>query len=142
MFKKAVIVLLLLTTPFAQARAVLICSMMNGQVVEKCCCPGHTQHVPDKRTAPDATCCDVVVAVSDKAFAGVTSDQTTLKRAAHDVPDVAVMAATAPRRFRRSPLRCGRRPLPTVRSPFPTDSISSRRACAYSTAPRRSPGGI
>ena len=96
MFKKAVIVLLLLTTPFAQARAVLICSMMNGQVVEKCCCPGHTEHVPDKHPTPDATCCDVVVAVSDKAFAGVTSDQTTLKRAAHDAPDVAMAATPTP----------------------------------------------
>ena len=96
MFKKAIIVLLLLTTPFAQARAVLICSMMNGQVVEKCCCPGHTQYVPDKRTAPDATCCDVVVAVSDKAFAGITCDQTTLKRIAHDVPDVAMATTPAP----------------------------------------------
>ena len=79
MFKKAVIVLLLLTTPFAQARAVLICSMMNGQVVEQCCCPGHTEHVPDEHPTPDAPCCDVVVAVSDKAFAGVTDDQTTLQ---------------------------------------------------------------
>jgi hypothetical protein len=97
MFKKAIIVLLLLTTPFAQARAVLICSMMNDRVVEKCCCPGHTEHhVPAQPEAPDATCCDVVVAVSDRAFAGVTSEQTTLKRIAHDVPDVAMVAAPAP----------------------------------------------
>jgi hypothetical protein len=96
MFKKAVIVLLLLTTPFAQARAVLICSMMNDQVVEKCCCPGHTDHAPGKHTAPDATCCDVVVAVSDKAFAGVTADQTTFKRIAHDAPDISMVAAPMP----------------------------------------------
>ena len=96
MFKKAVIVLLLLTTPFAQARAVLICSMMNDQVVEECCCPGHTEAAPNEHTTPDATCCDVVVAVSDKAFAGVTSDQTTFKRIAHDVPDVFVAAMPAP----------------------------------------------
>ena len=96
MFKKAIIVLLLLTTPFAQARAVLICSMMDNQVVEECCCPGHTEPAPRERTTPDATCCDVVVAVSDKAFAGVTSDQTTFKRIAPDVPDVFVAAMPVP----------------------------------------------
>ncbi len=133
MFKKAVIVLLLLTTPFAQARAVLICSMMNDQVVEKCCCPGHTEHhMPAQPDAPDASCCDVVVAVSDKVFAGITSEQTTPKRIAHDVPDVAIVAAPVPllTDVRRS--HCGRRPTrPMLRSPFPTASISARRACAY-----------
>ena len=100
MFRKAIIVLLLLTTPFAQARAVLICSMMNDRVVEKCCCPGHTEHhmpaQPAAPDAPDASCCNVVVAVSDKAFAGITSEQTTPKRVVHDVPDVAMMAAPVP----------------------------------------------
>jgi hypothetical protein len=89
MFKKAVILLMLLTTPFAQARAVLICSMMNGQVVEHCCCPGHAdQRAPIRHRAHEAAaCCDVVVQVSDKAFAGVSADQPTVKRAGHDVPD-------------------------------------------------------
>lgn len=97
MFKRAVIVLLLLTTPFAQARAVLICSMMNDRVVEKCCCPEHTEHhMPAQPAAPDASCCNVVVAISDKAFAGVTSEHTLLKRIAHDLPDVATVAAPAP----------------------------------------------
>lgn len=100
MFKKAVIVLLLLTTPFAQARALLICSMMNDRVVEKCCCPGHTEHhMPAKPAAPDtpdASCCNVVVAISDKAFAGVTSEHTMLKRIAHDLPDVVMVAAPSP----------------------------------------------
>ena len=100
MFKKAVIVLLLLTTPFAQARAVLICAMMNDRVVEKCCCPGHTEHhmpaTPAAPDAPDASCCNVVVAISDKAFAGVTSEQMTLKRIAHDLPDVVMVVAPVP----------------------------------------------
>ncbi len=97
MFRKAIIVLLLLTTPFAQARAVLICSMMNDRVVEKCCCPGHTEHhMPAQPDAPDASCCNVVVAVSDKVFAGITSEQTTPKRIAHDVPDVAMVVAPVP----------------------------------------------
>jgi hypothetical protein len=100
MFKKTVAVLLLLTTPFAQARAVLICSMMNDRVVEKCCCPGHTEHhmpaQPAAPDAPEASCCNVVVAISDKAFASVTSEQATLKRIAHDVPDVAMVAAPVP----------------------------------------------
>lgn len=97
MFKKAVIVLLLLTTPFAQARAMLVCSMMNGQVVERCCCPGHAQHtMPMRHDAPDAACCDVVVQVSEKTFAGVSAHQPTLKRAAQDVQHVVVLAPSAP----------------------------------------------
>jgi hypothetical protein len=97
MFRKAIAVLLLLTTPFAQARAVLICSMMDGQVVERCCCPGHAEHhMPTRHNAPDGACCDVVVQVSDKTFAGVNSDQPTLKRVAHDVQDVFVLATPAP----------------------------------------------
>lgn len=98
MFKKAVAVLLLLTTPFAQARAVLVCSMMDGQVVERCCCPGHAEHIAPNghHDAPDAACCDVVVEVSDKTFAGVSADQPTLKRAAQDVQDLFVLATAAP----------------------------------------------
>ena len=96
MFKKAVIALLLLTTPFAQARAVLICSMMNDEVVEQCCCPGHTEHAPAPHTAPDAGCCEVGVAVSDKAFAGVTADPSSLKRVAHDAPTVFTVAPSMP----------------------------------------------
>ncbi len=97
MFRKAIIVLLLLTTPFAQARAVLICSMLNNQVVEEC--PHAEHHMPAQPAqpdAPDASCCTVVVAVSEKVFAGITSEQTTLKRIAHDVPDVAMVAAPVP----------------------------------------------
>ena len=96
MFKKAVIVLLLLTTPFAQARAVMICSMMNGQVVERCYCPGQGEHrMPMHHDASDATCCDVVMQVSDKAFAGIGTEQPTLKRASHDVQDAVVTAPAA-----------------------------------------------
>lgn len=94
MLRKVLIVLLLLTTPFAQARAVLICSMLNNQVVEEC--PHAEHHMPAQPHESDASCCSVVVAVSDKAFAGITSEQTTLKRFAHDVPDVAMVAAPVP----------------------------------------------
>ena len=93
MFKKAVILLMLIVTPFAQARAVLICSMMNGQVVEHCCCPGHGERAPRQRHAPEATaCCDVVIEVTENGFAGVSPDQSTVKRASHDVPDTHALA--------------------------------------------------
>ena len=92
MFKKAVILLLLLITPFAQARAVLICSMMNGQVVERCCCTGHAVHGAT-HDAPEARCCDTAIEVSDKAFAGVSADQPTGKRASHDLPVGAALPA-------------------------------------------------
>jgi hypothetical protein len=97
MFKKAVIVLLLLTTPFAQARAVMICSMTNDQVVERCHCPDQREHrMPMRHDAPDATCCDVEMRVSDETFAGIGTEQPTLKRAAHDVPDAVVLAPATP----------------------------------------------
>jgi len=96
MFKKAVIVLMLLITPFAQARAVLICSMMNGQIVEHCCCPGHGEGAPIRRDAPEAAaCCDVVVEISEHAFASVSADQSTFKRVSHDVPHTHALAAPA-----------------------------------------------
>lgn len=96
MFKKAVIVLLLLITPFVQARAVLVCSMMNDVVVEHCSCPDHPEHAATTRDdAPEAACCDVVFEVSDKAFAGIGTDLPTLKRVSHDAPDAVTLAASA-----------------------------------------------
>jgi hypothetical protein len=93
MFKKSVIVLLLLITPFAQARAVLICSMMKGEVVQHCVCPGHVdQRKSTRHDAPDGTCCDVVIQVSDKDFAGVGA---AVKRIGHDAPDIAAVVAPA-----------------------------------------------
>jgi hypothetical protein len=92
--KKTLIVLLLFITPFAQARAVLICSMMNGQVVEHCCCAGHAAHRVS-HDAPDAACCDVAIEVSDKAFAGVTANQPIVKRVGHDLPMIAAVPVPA-----------------------------------------------
>ena len=93
MFKKAVILLMLIVTPFAQARAVLSCSMMNGQVVAHCCCPGHGEGAPLQRDTPEATaCCNVAIEVSEKVFAGVSPDQPTAKRAGHDTPDTHALA--------------------------------------------------
>lgn len=96
MFRKAVILLMLLITPFAQARAVLICSMMNGQIVEQCCCPGHAEHrAPTGHDAPAAACCEVAIEVSDRAFAGISAEQPTIKRL-HDVSDAITAAVPAP----------------------------------------------
>lgn len=96
MFKKAVILLMLIITPFAQARAVLMCSMMDGQVVERCCCPGHGEGPPLQRDAPEADgCCDIVIEVTEKVFAGVNPDQPTVKRASHDIPDTHALASPA-----------------------------------------------
>jgi Co/Zn/Cd efflux system component len=92
MLKKSFIVLLLLITPFAQARAMLICSMMNDQVIEHCCCPGHAgPAIPMQSDVSEGACCDVVIEVSDKDFAGVGTDLPTVKRPGHDVPDLAVV---------------------------------------------------
>jgi len=94
MLKKSLIVLLLLITPFAQARAVLICSMMKGEVVEHCACPGHVeQRESTRHDAPDGTCCDVVIQVSDKDFADVQANRPAVKRIGHDAPDVVAVVA-------------------------------------------------
>lgn len=90
MFKRAVIVLMLLITPFAQARAVMICSM-NTQPVERCSCPGNADHGERMRhDAPDAACCTVVIEAGSKAFAGVITDAPVVKRA-NPAPDVTAM---------------------------------------------------
>jgi hypothetical protein len=95
MLKKSVIVLLLLITPFAQARAVLICSMMGGEVVEHCCCPGHAGRIVPIERDVDGACCDAAIVFADRAFAGISADLPTVKRPAHDVPDVAVVVTPA-----------------------------------------------
>jgi hypothetical protein len=92
MLKKSFIVLLLLITPFAQARTLLICSMMNGEVVEHCCCPGHAgRTIPMQRDVSDGACCDTLIEVSDKDFAGIGTDLPAVKRPGHDVPDMAAV---------------------------------------------------
>jgi hypothetical protein len=52
--------------------------------------------MPMRHDAADATCCDVEMRVSDETFAGIGTEQPTLKRAAHDVPDAAVLAPATP----------------------------------------------
>jgi len=92
--KKAVIVLMLLITPFAQARAALVCSMMHGQIVEHCCCAGEARHAPsNQRDAAEGACCEVVIEVSDQDFAGVSADRPVVKRVDHDAPDTSVVPA-------------------------------------------------
>jgi len=91
MLKKSVVVLLLLITPFAQARAMIFCSMTNGAVIEQCRCPGHADHTKRiERDVPEAACCEVLIEVSDKDFAGTATDLPAVKRAGNDVPDSAV----------------------------------------------------
>ena len=96
MLKKAFIVLLLLITPFAQARTVLFCPMMSGEVAEHCCCPGHAgRTIPMQRDVSDGACCDVVIVVSDKEFAGIGTDLPAVKRPGHDVPDMPAVVTPA-----------------------------------------------
>jgi hypothetical protein len=96
MLKKSIVVLLLLVTPFAQARATIFCPIMNGAVVEQCRCPGHADHTKRiERDIPEGVCCEVQIEVSDKDFAGIATDLPAVKRAGNDVPDSAAVVTPA-----------------------------------------------
>jgi hypothetical protein len=94
MLKKTLVVLLLLVTPFAQARAGLVCAMMTGQILEQCCCPGHAGTAAARHDVSHGACCDVVIEVGDKDLAGISADLPVMKRVGHDAPDH--FAVTAP----------------------------------------------
>ena len=68
MFRKAVILLLVLLTPFAQARVVLACSM-NETPVERCACPHAQHHSMSEQQGGHRECCDIVIEASEREFA-------------------------------------------------------------------------
>jgi hypothetical protein len=99
MFRKSVIVVLLLITPFAQARAVLVCSMMNEAPVERCVCPElHHEQMPHS-PADHSKCCNVVIEVGHREFASSTfSTASALPQMAAwaDVPGIELNLIESP----------------------------------------------
>jgi hypothetical protein len=96
MFRKAVIVLLLMVTPFAQARAVIVCSMTNGQAVERCVCPGEHHRKMAAHGDEHAQCCAFVLEVTERQFVAPAAEATKhlpAKRVWDDVPVIAIMPA-------------------------------------------------
>lgn len=65
MFKKLVVTLMLAAAPLAQARAVLVCAMMHGQLMERCCCEEQVPACPEcEHAEPNGRCCKVVMDAS------------------------------------------------------------------------------
>jgi hypothetical protein len=101
MFRKAVILLLLMVTPFAQARAVMVCSMTDGPVVERCVCPEDHHRSMSAHHAhgeQSSSCCTFVLEVSKREFvapAVEAAKQLPTKRAWDDVPVVTLLPTPA-----------------------------------------------
>lgn len=97
MFKRSIILLLLLVTPFAQAQAVLECAMMDLQTAAPCCCTDENQPSMKGHDASQS-CCAVQIKAGDRQFVVSAAEPSTrLSAKAHwsDAPVVAILP-TAP----------------------------------------------
>ncbi len=99
MFRKAIIVVLLLVTPFAQARVLLLCSMTHDAPVEQCACPAqHHQQLPTQQ-ADHGDCCTVDVEVTARELAatsGTAAAALPTKAAWTDVPALELTVFESP----------------------------------------------
>jgi hypothetical protein len=96
MFKRSVILLLLLVTPFAQAQGALECAMMDLQTAAPCCCAG--DHEPSMMARGNGACCVVTVKAGERQFVAPAAEPSTrlmAKQLWNDAPVVAI-APTAP----------------------------------------------
>lgn len=97
MFRRFVILLMILVTPFAQAQAVLECAVMDLKIAVRCCC--HGEHQPlMKLRGTNNPCCAVEIQVGERQFvaaAAESSNQRTAKVFPDDEP-VAAILSTAP----------------------------------------------
>lgn len=75
MFKKLIIALMLTAAPFAQAKAVLVCSMMNSQLVEDCCCDHERRRTcaASENAVLSHCCCVVTIDASEEAAVNVAA---------------------------------------------------------------------
>ena len=120
--KNAVIVLMLVTTPLAQARAVFVCSMMNRAMLEQCCC-GDAHERTRAHDADPTACCVVSLEIHEVGIAAnaVSSDHG-VKRLSDHSPDLAT-ASLAP-----TPIAATFEP--SVR-PTPFDSVADSPTRLY-----------
>ncbi len=93
MFKKFIIVLLLLVTPFAQAQAVVACAMMDAQTIVRCACPGEDHHSKESQRGTDDACCVVEVIAGERQFVAPAAQSTPLPAKAvwSEAPVVAIL---------------------------------------------------
>lgn len=94
MFKRFVILLMLLVTPFAQAQAVVVCAVMDLKLAVRCCCPG--DHQPSMKLRVTRTpCCAVDIQVGERQFVASTaesSNQLTAKGFFDHAPVTAILS--------------------------------------------------
>ena len=95
MFKKLVIALMLLAAPFAQAKAVLVCAMMQGQIVEQCCRDDDDCRqacVMSQGAAREVCCCAVAIDTNGNIAFGAAAesvDKKPVKKLWDSSPDLA-----------------------------------------------------
>jgi len=96
MLKKLVIAVMLLTAPFAQAKMVLACAMMDGHVTERCCCD-HKRHdsAASEHTAASKICCAVVIEPTRDTSLAAASESAA-KKPVDKLWDTSPDLATAP----------------------------------------------
>ena len=96
MFKRSIIILLLLVTPFAQAQAVLDCAMMDLQTAVPCCCAG--DHEASMRAHETGACCVVEIKAGERQFVAPAAEQSTQSTAKTlwNEPPVVAIPPTAP----------------------------------------------
>lgn len=92
MLKKLIIALMLTAAPFAQATAVLVCAMMEGRLVERCCCD-HERHracTASEDAALIDCCCFVTINARENVAldtAGRSADNKPFNNAWDSSPD-------------------------------------------------------
>lgn len=95
MLRKLLIVLMLLSAPLAQARMAMACTMMAGQIVERCCCEHHRQATLAEVDGTATPCCVVVMQAGDDAGMAAAADSFD-KRPVKKLWDSSPDLATAP----------------------------------------------
>ena len=91
--RKAIVALMLVLTPLAQARTVFVCAVMNGQVLEHRCCEGG-QHAVRPDDAVGTACCTASIEIGDSRSATIAApvSDLTIKRLGDSSPDIATAA--------------------------------------------------
>lgn len=100
MFRRLVIALMLMAAPFAQARVVLVCAMMDSRIVEQCCCDnerGSACAASENAVLSDCCCAVTIDAGEDFALNAVAGlpDKKQFNDPADGSPDL--VAASLPR---------------------------------------------
>lgn len=99
MLRNAIIALMLLVAPLAQARTVMACAMMDGQIMERCCCEKAAEVMPCPRQEPpamdDSCCVTMIDGERDQSVASAAERfKPSLERPSFD-PGAALPAADA-----------------------------------------------